>query len=480
MQKRKLRMCVPTMMSAFFFAAMFSGLIVSFAHAQEVEVYRSNDDLSELLEEQPAVDFVGFRSALPTVTVDHKRTYQRMDGFGASLNECSCWLISNLKDYDRKSLMEKLFDPQKGIGLSFLRQPIGSSDFLFDYYSYDDVPSGQKDPNLKEFSIDRDRRYIIPLLREARRLNPRLKIMASPWSPPAWMKTSGSMIGGGLKKSSYAPLANYFVKFVQAYEAAGVPIYAVTPQNEPLYMPDNYQGMNLTASEEARFIGTYLGPAFRGAGIETKIMAFDHNWGTPEYPIAVLRNRKAASFIAGTAMHCYKGIPAAQTELHNLFPGKDIWMTECAYQQRGEQNIESSLHGAMPIIIDAVNNWSRSVVLWNLALDPHDSYHTCPSGKNSGLVTIDTRTPSPEAVMTADYAALGHMSKFVVPGAFHIAADVSGGSVESTAFLNPDGSIVLVVWNGKNAPFSFNVGWQEKYFSYSLPADSAVTFRWKP
>jgi glucosylceramidase len=221
----------------------------------KVEVYESTTDLKESLEAKDAVNFGTARLPALTIAVDSSKTYQQMDGFGASVTDSSGWLLyKKLDDAHRKEVMEKLFDPVRGIGLSFMRQPMGASDFALEDYSYDDLPAGQTDPDLKQFSIAHDQAYIIPVLREALAINPRLKIVASPWSAPGWMKTSGQLIGGRLLPSSYASLAKYFVKFVQAYEAAGIPIYAVTMQNEPLYIPDDYPGLGMSASEQAAFL----------------------------------------------------------------------------------------------------------------------------------------------------------------------------------------------------------------------------------
>ena len=268
--------------------------------ALHIEVVQSSEELHETLKDMPSLTFGATRTPDLTITVNDAVKYQQIDGFGASLTDSSGWLLWNkLTEAQRKEALQMLFSPTKGVGLSFLREPMGASDFALSDYSYDDLPAGQPpisgDPDLKHFSIDHDRAYIIPLLREALALNPELKIIASPWSPPGWMKTSGSMVQGALLPSAYASLAKYFVRFVQEYEAAGIPTYAITMQNEPMYVPNNYPGMNMTAGEQAEFLANYLGPAFRDAHLKTKIMVFDHNWDLIEYPIAVLSDAKAAA-----------------------------------------------------------------------------------------------------------------------------------------------------------------------------------------
>jgi len=281
--------------------------------------------LHESLLEKPALKFGSSRIPALTIEVDDSVKYQQIDGFGASLTDSSAWLISQkLSEAQRTQFLEMLFDPKKGIGLSILRQPIGSSDFSVADYSYDDMPLGKFDPELMRFTIDRDRAYIIPVLREALAVNPKLKIIASPWSPPGWMKTSGSMIGGTLLPSSFAPLARYFVRFVQSYEAAGVPIFAITPQNEPRNIPADYPGMGMTAEEQTVFIREHLGPAFRDAHLRTKIMAFDHNWDMIDFPDKLLSDPKAAEFSAGTATHCYGAARRPRPNSTTISPLKEF------------------------------------------------------------------------------------------------------------------------------------------------------------
>jgi glucosylceramidase len=445
----------------------------------KVEVYESSTDLKEPLQEKDALNFGETRLPALTLTVDSSKNYQLVEGFGASITDSSAWLLYNKLDTaQRKELLEKLFDPVHGIGLSFIRQPMGASDFALDDFSYDDLPQGQTDPDLKHFSIAHDQSYIIPVLREALALNPHLKIVATPWSPPGWMKTSGSMIEGRLLPSAYGPLAKYFLKFVRAYEAAGVPIYAVTMQNEPLNIPKDYPGMGMSAEEQVSFLRDNLGPAFREARLKTKIMVFDHNWNLVDYPITVLTDANAASFADGVATHCYGGNPAAQEELHSRFPEKGIWLTECS---GGDWQTGRLLEEQARLIIGSTRHWAKSVVLWNLVLDQDHGPYKGGCKTCRALVTVtDTVSPSTTA-MTVDYVAEAHVSKFVVPGAYRIESNTfEQGSLEDVAFRNPDGSIVLLVLNGSSQPMPFNVEWQGQYFSSSLQGGSVATFVWHP
>jgi len=442
-------------------------------------VYESSEELHETLQEKPALTFAAARAPHLTITVNDAVKYQEMDGFGASLTDSSAWLISQkLSEAQRAQLLEMLFDPKKGIGLSILRQPMGASDFALQRYTYDDLPPGQTDPDMKLFSIDHDRAYIIPLLRQSLALNPNLKIIGSPWSPPGWMKTSGSTFEGTLLPGAFAPLAEYFVKYVQAYEASGVPIFAVTPQNEPLNIPNDYAGMGMSAGEQSKFVRENLGPAFRDSGIKSKILVFDHNWNQIEFPITVLDDPKAAAFAAGTAIHCYGGTVTAQSELHNRFPEKGIWLTECS---GGEWQKGKLLQEAMELIIGATRNWAKSVVLWNLALDQEHKPYLGGCKTCRGVVTIDHSSSPTKVIPNVDFTALAHASKFVAPGAVRIQSNTfDQDSLESVAFRNPDGSIVLIVLNSGGAPTPFNISWKRTYASYRLDPASVATFRWSP
>ena len=445
--------------------------------AVHIEVYESSEELHESLGKKPELQFGDSSAPALTITVAEDTKYQLIDGFGASLTDSSAWLLRNkLSESQRKETLEKLFDPKKGIGLSILRQPMGASDFALADYSYDDAPAGETDPELKKFSIDHDRAYIIPILREALALNPHLKIIASPWSPPGWMKTSGSMIQGALLPSAYAPLAKYFVKFVQAYEAAGVPIYDVTMQNEPLNIPNDYPGLGMTASEQMVFLRDHLAPAFRDSGIKAKIMIFDHNWDLIGFPIKVLSDPMAAASTAGTAIHCYGGSVTAQSELHNRFPDKDIWLTECS---GGEWQKGKLLEQQARLIISATRNWARSVVLWNLALNQNHEPYLGGCTNCRGVITVNDAVSPSQITETVDFTALAHASKFLKPGAHRIESNsFEQGSLEDVAFQNPDGSIVLLVLNSASAPITFNIGWKGKYASYQLGPADVATFRW--
>jgi glucosylceramidase len=404
-----------------------------------------------------------------------------MDGFGGSLTDSSAWLIWNkLSASQQTTLMQQLFSPSSGIGISFLRQPMGATDFSASgNYSYNDMPAGQTDPNLANFSIAHDTAYIIPLVKQALSINPNTKVVALPWSPPAWMKTTGTMSGGKINPSYFPSLAKYFVDFVQAYQQQGIPIYALSVQNEPLYSPTGYPSESLPATDEAAFIATNLGPALSTAGLgNVKIFAYDHNWDNTAYPESVLAS-PAAQYLAGTSFHCYAGDPSAQSTVKAAFPTKDIWFTECS-------GISSTtfagdlVWNAEHLLIGATRNWARSVSLWNLALDQNSGPRngTCPNCR--GVVTIDDSVSPVQVTFNVEYFILGHLGKFVVPGAHRIDSNTFGaGSIEDVAFQNPDGSIVLLVLNSARHAATFTVSFKGQSFTYTLPAGALATYSWK-
>lgn len=445
--------------------------------AEAVQVVESSEELHETLQPKQELRFGAVRDSSLTIRVDDSVRYQQIDAFGASLTDSSAWLLwHKLTEGQRKEALEMLFSRAKGIGLSVLRQPMGASDFALHAYSYDDLPPGETDPQLRKFSIEHDREYILPLLREALAMNPDLKIIATPWSPPGWMKTSDSMIQGTLLPAAYAPLAQYFVKYVQAYEAAGVPIYAITPENEPLNIPGDYPGMGMTAAEQTAFLRDYLGPAFRKAKLKTKILIFDHNWDLIEFPLKVLNDTNAAQFASGIATHCYGGSVTAQSELHRRFPDKDIWMTECS---GGEWQKGKLLEQQARLIIGTTRYWARSVVLWNLALNQDHRPYLGGCTTCRGVITVNDATTPAQIVPTVDYTALGHASTFVVSGAQRVESNTfEQGSLEDVAFRNPDASIVLLVLNGGPGPVSFNIEWRGKFVVYKLESAALATFRW--
>jgi glucosylceramidase len=440
-----------------------------------VQAWVTTPDQAQLLSRQPDVEF-GDHGAALTVTVDDRREFQTMAGFGASFTESAAVLVHDrLAAPDREVLMRRLFHREAGIGLSLLRQPMGASDFALANYTYDDVPD--RDPTLAAFSVARDEAAVVPLLLEALRLNPRLTVMATPWSPPAWMKSSRSLIGGTLEPASYEPYARYFVRFVQEYAARGIPVSAVTVQNEPHYSPAGYPGMLLTADEEAEFVGRHLGPALAAAGTGTRILAFDGNWDGSARALEVLAHPVAGPFLSGTAYHCYAGDPSRQDEVHDRHLDKAIYLTECSGGEWSPDFATNLRWGVHTLIIEAVRHWASGVVLWNIALDQDAGPTNGGCQDCRGVVTVNTVTG--RVGYNVEYYVLGHASKFVLPGAARLASTSHGsGSIETVAFRNPDGAHVLIVLNSAGVAQTFGVACSGRSFRSQLPAGAVATFTW--
>lgn len=468
----------------------------------DAHVWVTTPDRAELMHDRGTVAFTNTPSSDPTIMIDPTRRYQTMDGFGAAITDSTASVLYRLTPAARTQAMRSLFDQEQGIGVSALRQPMGASDFVDGpQYTYDDVAPGQTDFGLTHFSIAHDQAKILPLLRQATSMNRRITVIATPWSPPAWMKTTDSLIGGRLKDDPriYATYAQYFVKFIQAYAAAGIHVNYVTVQNEPQNRnPKGYPGMDLPVAQEVKLIDA-VGPALRAAHLSTQILAYDHNWSThpddiaatppgssPEtdYPYEVLGS-SAARWVAGTAYHCYSGDPSAQTALHDAYPNKGIWFTECSGSHGATDTPAETFNGtlrwhARNITIGTTRNWAKSVLTWNAALDATGGPHNGGCATCTGLLTVNNDNT---VTTNAEYYTIGHLSKFVQPGAVRIASTSFGttawnGQIMDVAFRNPDGSTVLVVHNENDDPRAFTASIGGRSFSYTLPGGSLATFTW--
>jgi len=440
--------------------------------ATSSEVWITTPDQSKLLARQADVQF-GTTPGSTIIDVSASTTYQTMDGFGAAFTDSATWLTWNKQSASqRDALLTKLFDRNSGIGLSVVRLPVGASDFTANSadYTFDDTCC-----DLSNFSINHDKTYTIPVLKAAKAKNSALKIFASPWTAPAWMKTNNSLYGGKLSTNRYAEYANYLVKYLQAYSAEGLPIYSLATQNEP-HNEAAYESMRMEPSEQAAFVKNNLGPALAAAGLTPKVVAWDHNWNEPNYPITVLDDAGAKQYLAGSAFHCYSGDPSAQTTVHNAHPDRDIWLTECTggdYAPNFGDNLKWNLQN---LIIGGTRNWAKGVMLWNLALDQNHGPTNGGCTDCRGVVTVNSGTGN--VSYNVEYYALGHASKFVVPGARRISSTTLGGSIETVAFRNPDNSIALIALNAGSASKTFAVRWNGQTFNTTLPAGAVATYKW--
>lgn len=403
-----------------------------------------------------------------TVRVDDTITYQEVDGFGASFTDSAAYLMNQvLTEAQKDEAMVKLFDAKDGIGLSVIRNPMGASDYARDFYSYNDLPGGETDVQLERFSIAHDETDIIPLTKQALQLNDELKIMGSPWSPPAWMKTSGSMIGGELIKDYYESYAQYFVKYIEGYAKHGLPIYAITPQNEALYSPVHYPGMIMLPEVQSEFIAKHLKPNFVKHQLATKILCYDHNWDRPDYPLHVIDEANDA--VDGVAWHWYGGTPSAQSDVLAYAPSKEVHFTEGS---GGEwiPAFEPAFSNVMRTGIEIMRNHSKSFVLWNMALDEQNGPFVPGFGTSTcrGILKVDQQTK--ELEYTLDYYALAHFSKCVRPQALRLETTTTDEAIRSVSFKNRDGSIAVVLFNDSE---------QEQQLDVQLPAGESLTVQMK-
>lgn len=415
----------------------------------------------------------------PVITIDPAQKFQEVEGFGAALTGSSAYLINEkLTPSQRTALLADLFDPDKGIGISYLRMTIGASDFSLSDYTYDDMPAGETDFDLAHFSIVKDRPHVLPVLKQIVSTAPEIRIMGSPWSAPAWMKTSGSLKGGKLKPEAYDVYARYFVKYIQAFAAEGIDIAAVTPQNEPLYFTANYPCMEMQAADQLDFIANHLGPAFEQAGIGAGIIIYDHNWDNTQYAVAILNDPVARRYVTGSAFHAYAGNVSAMRVVHAAHPDKALYFTEIsggAWATDFSDNLQWNMAN---IFIGTMLNWSKNALLWNLALDENHGPTNNGCQDCRGVVTIDSNSGT--VTRNVEYYSIGHFSKFVRPGAVRISSvALAAAGLQHVAFINPNGSKVLVVSNPESAARTFVAKWDDGQFTYSIPAKSVATMVWE-
>jgi len=418
------------------------------------------------------LNFTTLQNSNPTILVDSLTKYQTMDGFGFSLTGGSAYLINKLTVSDRSKLINELFsNDSSAIGISYLRVSIGASDLNSSVFSYDDIDPLQMDTALQHFSIKPDSIDLIPVLKMAVAINPSIKILGSPWSAPAWMKTNKSAKGGSLKAEYFGVYARYFVRYIQAMKDQGITIDAVTIQNEPLN-PDNNPSMYMSAEDQAIFVKNYLGPEFTKASITTKIILYDHNCDNYNYPLTILNDPKARKYSDGSAFHLYNGNINALTTVHNAYPDKNVYFTEQWVGGPGNFAEDLKWH-VKNLIIGAPRNWSKNVIEWNLASDPNYYPHT--SGGCStcqGGLTINY-----EASRNVSYYIIAHASKFVPLGSIRIDSNIVT-DLPNVAYLTPTGKKVLIVLNEGNTTKTFNIQFNKKTVTHNLTAGSVASYVW--
>lgn len=442
--------------------------------AGTVEQWFTNKSKAKLIEKQTAL--LAFSTKNPggvQVEIDETTSLQTVDGFGYTLTGGSAALINGLVSAEKSKLLNELFGTgANAIQVSYLRLSMGASDLSSSVFSYNDLPAGQTDPTLSKFSLAQDTVDLLPVLKDIVAISPNIKLMASPWSAPTWMKSNGSSIGGSLLPAHYAAYAQYFVKYVQAMKARGITIDAVTVQNEPQHGGNN-PSMVMSAAEQADFVKNHLGPAFRTAGIATKIIIWDHNCDNPNYPITILNDAAAKQFIDGSAFHLYAGDISALTQVHNAHPDRNVYFTEQWTSSTGDFGGDLMWH-MNNVIIGSMRNWSKTALEWNLANDMFFGPHT-PGGctQCQGALTINGGT----VTRNVSYYIIGQVSKFV-PAGSKVIKSLSPGNVPQVAFITPAGKKVLVVANEGNGTLNFSIKWNNSYATGQLPGGTVATYVW--
>lgn len=442
------------------------------AQLNKVSYWLTLPDQSALLQKQELVLHNGVSDVLSAViTVDQSKKFQVMEGYGFTLTGGSAQLINRLDLARKQELLIELFGKEaSSIGISYLRIAVGASDLSERVFSYLDLPEGITDTALASFNLSDDTLHLIPLLQRIKSIRPAIKIMATPWSPPIWMKSNSSSIGGRLKQEHYPTYARYLVKYIQTMKRLGIDIDALTIQNEPEHGGNN-PSMLMSAKEQILFIKNHLGPLFRQQKIQTKIIIYDHNADHPEYPIAVLNDSAARQYIDGSAFHLYAGNIDALSNVRNAHPDKHLYFTEQWTGKNGDFGGDLQWH-IKNIIIGSALNHSKIALEWNLASDDHFGPHT-PGGctECKGALTISKNLIR----RNVSYYIIAHAAKWVVPGSVRIATSAVQG-LPAVSFLTPNNKIVLIVLNESSSEKSFTVQVKEKWFQPKLAAGAVATY----
>ncbi|MCS4302890.1 glycoside hydrolase family 30 beta sandwich domain-containing protein [Chryseobacterium sp. BIGb0232] len=440
-------------------------------NGDEVEYWLTKGDENIKLQPQAPIRFVNTSNTLQNIEIDDTQKFQYVEGFGYTLTGGSVEVINRLSPGKRKALLNELFGSGKhSISISYLRVSIGASDLDGEVFSYDDLPEGQTDVSLSKFSLAKDK-ALIAMLKEILAINPKIKIIAAPWSPPVWMKDNGKSKGGSLKPEFYETYARYFVKYIKEMQNEGIVIDAVTPQNEPLH-PGNNPSMYMPSYQQRDFIKGHLGPAFKNNKIKTKIVIYDHNCNKPEYALDILKDPEAYQYIDGSAFHLYEGDISALSTVHDAFPDKNLYFTEQWTGSKGTFNEDLNWH-TKNVIIGSMRNWSKTALEWNLANDSKYTPHTeggCTECK--GAITI---SDSESFTRNVAYYIVAHASKFIPSGSQRIASTQTQ-YLSTAAFRTPNGKTVLIVQNDSKEIEIFNIKFAGKIATVNIPGQSAATY----
>lgn len=429
-----------------------------------------------------------------TISINPEVKYQEIDGFGAALTGSSCYNLMKMSAKNRKALLQKTFNPESGMGYSYIRISIGCSDFSLSEYTYCDLPG------IENFAIQsEEKEYIFPVLKEILAINPNVKIMASPWTPPRWMKVNNlqdlkpfdSWTSGQLNPKYYQDYATYFLKYIQAMEKEGFKIESVTIQNEPLNR-GNSASLFMTWQEQRDFIKTALGPKFKENNIKTKIIVYDHNYNYDsekadtqdqgQYPLHIYSDAQAAQYIDGAAYHAYGGDKKELLGIHDAYPHKNLYFTEISIGLwgGGYKFEEDLMWNLREVGIGALNNWCKAVMVWNFMLDDKNGPYR-PGGCDICLGAIDINSRDYKTLtFNSHFFDMAHLSKVIKPGAYRIKttpSEIKG--FHYLAVQNPDFSYGLVVLNETNSAQPITISTGKNTFSHKIPTKSVVSFQWR-
>ena len=414
--------------------------------------------------------------------------YQTMDGFGVAITGSTCYNLLKMSPDLRKDFLTETFSPVTGYGFSYCRISIGCSDFSLSEYTCCDTPG------IENFALtSEETEYVIPVLKEILAVNPALKIMGTPWTPPRWMKVNNltelkphdSWTSGSLNPACYQDYDTYFLKWVNDMKIHGIDIFSITPQNEPLNR-GNSASCYMTWEEERDFVKTALGPAFAAAGLDVKIYAFDHNYNYDNvesqkgYPTNIYADADAARYFAGAAFHNYGGDKEELTLVHNATPGMDLVFSETSIGTWNDgQNLSTRLLDDMEqVALGTVNRWCKGVIVWNLMLDA-DRGPNRPGGCQTCYGAVDINRDYTAMTRNSHYYIIAHMSSVVKPDAVRIGTKgYTANGLTYSAFKNPDGSYALVLSNSAGEALNLTVDDGEHHFTAAVPARSAVSFAW--
>ncbi|MBS1872116.1 MAG: glucosylceramidase [Acidobacteria bacterium] len=467
----------------------------------QIESWITTRDRSSLFQRQNVP--LAFRETGPArgqaIVVDPDQRFQTIDGFGFALTGGSAELLMKMTPAARDGALRRIFSSNSdGMGVSYLRLSIGASDLNSFVFSYDDLGPGETDFDLKRFDLGQDRKDVIPVLKEILAIAPGVKILGSPWSAPAWMKTNGDVRGGALAERCYGVYAQYLVRYIQEMRKEGVAIDAITIQNEPLNQK-NTPSMQWQVGQQLTFLRDHLYPAFQKAGLSTKVILFDHNCDRPDYPLTLLADPVISKFADGSGFHHYGGDMASMSLVHQARPDKNVYFTEQMIIEKAGSPVIDIAATVKRMLIDTARNWSRNVILWNLAADPDNNPHTgnggCPMCQ--GAITLDKDAVSSNIALYT----IAHASKFVRPGSVRIASTSPGDKsvaltedeerpgmkriavneariLPNVAFRTPEGKTVLIVANDTQSVNAFTIQYKGEFANIRLSPGSAGTYIW--